>query len=240
MSLEGEALEYFERSRENVDLLIAGWQERIQFKVPVAYHRAHCDRDVLSSECDCPVVHEKRTRTLKRAGLIEQLREFQQNKDVNREPKSERNPPRVKKPKLMPELNGFLVLDEIVCDVFMTCDRIMEEVGRDRTIASQPVEQVLSSMVYQLPHFAESRPDQARLFAQATGKWVAAAKRALNVTVSDAQFGDTVCGNCGGGLAVAWDNNSDVRCVGTPQEPPCGETYPMSEWVALYEKGRAR
>lgn len=240
MTLEGEAQEYYERIRANVDLLVSGWRERVDYVVPVTYHRNTCHRKRYGDECECPKANEKRTRYLARPGLLEQLKEFQQNKDVNRDPKSERNPPRVKKPKMMPELNGFLALDEIVCDVFMTSDRIMEETGRDRTLASQPVDQVLTSMLYQTLHFGESRPDQARVLALATDKWVASAKRALNVSVSDAQFGDTVCGNCGGGLKIAWDNSSDVRCVGTPAEPPCGETYPMSEWVSLYEKGRRR
>ncbi|MFF5973708.1 hypothetical protein ACFY7C_19485 [Streptomyces sp. NPDC012769] len=132
-------------------------------------------------------------------------------------------------------MTGFLTLDEITCEAYMLLDRIFEEADRDRTWLAVSIIAVFAGLHYQVTQFAEARPDLARDIVKATDKWVRQAKAALRVTVSDAQFGDTVCGNCGGGLAVAWDNSSDVRCVGTPADAPCGETYPMSEWVALYE-----
>lgn len=233
--LTGEGKEYHDRVSHNVDLLVSGWRERVDYTVPVYYHRKDC---TAYENCGCPVVNEKRTRTIRRPGLLEQLREFQANKDVNRDPKAERNPPRVKKPKMMPELNGFLTLDEITCDIYMTVDRVYEEAGRDRTLASGRIHDVLQGLSYQIGMFAESRPDCARIIAKATDKWVSQAKRVLNITVSDARLGDVVCGNCGGGLTIAWDNNSDVRCIGTPEEPPCGHTYPMSEWMKLYEESK--
>ena len=133
---------------------------------------------------------------------------------------------------------GFFTLDEITCDAYMSLDLIMTEAGRDRTWLSAPLKTVFEGLTYQVQQFAEARPDLARDTLKLTDKWVRQARAALRVTVSDAQFGSTVCGNCGGGLSVAWDNSSDVRCVGTPETPPCGETYPMSEWVALYERGK--
>jgi hypothetical protein len=97
---------------------------------------------------------------------------------------------------------------------------------------------VISELPDQAAMFVESRPDVARTLLDATNRWVATARRALRLTVSDAMLDGTVCGNCGGGLATPWDNSGDVRCVGTPSEQPCGETYPMSEWISLYEGSR--
>jgi hypothetical protein len=164
------------------------------------------------------------------------LREFQANKDVDRNPKSERAAPRVKKPKLHPELNGFLTLDEIHCDAYMVLDRVFEQAGRDRTWLSQPLKMVLMGLGYQVRQFVEDQPELASEVLHATAKWVMLAKRTLALTVPDAIFGDTVCGICSGGLAIAWDNSSDIRCVGTPATPPCGKVYPKTEWLALYEQ----
>jgi hypothetical protein len=87
------------------------------------------------------------------------------------------------------------------------------------------------------------RPDLARRIAHLTSKWVDQARRTLNQKTGDAMFGDTVCGNCAGALRVparvAWDDQGvEVECVGTPTTAPCGETYPMSEWLELYESQR--
>jgi hypothetical protein len=221
----------------NCKALYSGWREKVDYKVPVTYHSDDCTRP---PRCECPVVEEKRTREVQRPGLLDQLREFQQNKDVDRNPKAERAAPRVKKPKLHPELNGFLTLDEITCEAYMMLDRIFEEVGRDRTWLSQSVKGIMMGLVYQVSQFAGQRPDLARQVLNATTRWVYAARRTLNVTVSDAMLEGVVCGNCGGGLTVAWDNSSEVRCIGKPDEPPCGHTYPKEEWVSLYEQQRSK
>jgi hypothetical protein len=215
-----------ERLGNNCTALGAGWKERVDYTVPVTYG-------------DGRIEHEKRVKYVNRESLLEQLRLFNQNRDTDRNPKAERGAPRVKTAGKPPgDVTGFLTLDEITCEAYSFLDRIFEEVDRDRLFLTQPLKAVLAGLTYQVRQFVESRPDLARDILKVTDKWVRQAKQALRMTVSEAMFGGTVCGNCAGGLAVAWDNSSDVRCVGTPTEPPCGETYPMSEWVALYEKGK--
>lgn len=44
---------------------------------------------------------------------------------------------------------------------------------------------------------------------------------------------DSVCGECGGALAVPSDARGAVRCVGSPQAPPCGTRYQHSRWLEL-------
>jgi hypothetical protein len=227
-----------ERVQENCDLLTKGWRERVEYTEPVKYHDQGCAFSGTPAPCECRVENEKRVRHVQQQGLLNQLRLYTKSKDTDRNPKSARAAPRVKTPKMHPELNGFFTLDEITCDAYMVIDRVMDEGGRDRNLVSNELTFVLSRLPYQMHEIVRDHPDLVRDMMKATDRWVAKARATLNLTVSDAMFADTVCGNCGGGLAVAWDGSSDVRCVGSPSEPPCGETYPMSEWVALYEKGR--
>lgn len=221
-----EEEELLRRVRHNCRQLARGWEERVEYSIPVQYGDE--------------VKHEKRVRNISRPGLLEQLRKYQQNKDVDRNPKAARGAPRVKTPKMHPELAGAFTLDEITADAYTTLDRIFEEGERDRTVLAQPLQEVLLNVVpgQMSMLMAGGRPDLVREAAKATDKWVAKAKATLKMTVSDAMFADTVCGNCGGGLSVPWDNVGEVRCIGTPSSVPCGDTYPMSEWVTLYEKGR--
>ena len=220
------------RIEENCKLLYDGWRDRVEYKTPVKYHTTECAK---LAYCDCPTKDETRVRTVKRPSLLDQLKEYGANKDADLGPKAARGAPRVKTPKMHPELNGFLTLDEITCDAYMLLDRIFEDAGRDRTWLSMPLKAILQGLPYQVSQFAGQRPDLVRDIDRALCRWIAKAKATLSLTVSDAMFGDTVCGNCGGGLVVAWDNSSAVKCVGTPSAPPCGETYPMEDWVALYE-----
>jgi hypothetical protein len=225
--------EIVQQIEDNTRILVSGWKEKVAYKVAVTYHREECPRE---GECECPVTHEKRNKVVTEKGLLTQLQNYGDHKDTDRGPKSERAAPRVKTPKLHPELNGFLTLDEIHCDAYMVLDRVFEQAGRDRTWLSQPLKMVLMGLGYQVRQFVEDQPELASEVLHATAKWVMSAKRTLALTVPDAIFGDTVCGICSGGLAIAWDNSSDIRCVGTPATPPCGKVYPKTEWLALYEQ----
>jgi hypothetical protein len=239
MTLEPEPRRSRERVYANARELVMGNRESVEYTIPVAYHVASCALTRRDTSCDCPVKNEKRVRSQQKPGLLGQLRDIAQYKDTDRNPKSERGAPRVKTAGKPPgDMSGVFTLDEIICDIYVTVDKVMEEAGRDRGYAALPVQEVLTGLPGQIEYFGNERPDLARALAQATDKWVAQAKSTLQLTVSDAMFGDTVCGNCGGGLKIAWDNTSDVICIGTPSTVPCGETYPMSEWVALYEKGK--
>lgn len=48
-------------------------------------------------------------------------------------------------------------------------------------------------------------------------------------------FEGTVCGGCGGALAMHRDNPTAVRCAGTPAAPPCGTSYPWWTWPEMVQ-----
>lgn len=247
MPLEGELRAIVDRIDEKCQLLYSGYSEQVDYRLDVAYHRNVCEYHGKSTlpkeECECPVVSEKRTRQIKRKGLLDQLREFAQNKDTDRNTKAERGAPRIKVAGRPPgDLAGFFALDELECEIVRTVELVLEEVGRDRTWACQSVKHILIGLANQCCHFAEARPDQLRVVDKATSKWVDSARSTLRISTRDTIFDSVVCGNCGGGLSTPSGNRgeSDVRCVGTPEQPPCGETYPPGEWLALYERSQAR
>lgn len=244
MDMTEEQVKTCDNIQTNCRLLYDGYHENVEFDLEVAAHREECKyhaRTVVPKhDCDCPTSIEKRKRREKRPGYLDQLLDFQQNKDTDRNPKAERQAPRVKKVKYMPELNGFFARDEIISEVYREVDIAMEQAGRDRTWASAPVNIVLAGLHSQVRQFVTTRPDLARHLDKKVEGWVRMARSTLMITVGDAIFDGVLCGNCGvGGLATPWGNEGvEVRCVGTPNAPSCGHTYPMSEWVRLYESGQ--
>jgi hypothetical protein len=245
MPTESEA-RLIQRVYDNCKLLYDGWDEEVEYVLPVTHHVSGCKWHgktvVKKAGCEntCETSNEKRKRTVKRKGLLDQLQDYQANKDTDRNPQSERQAPRVKKVKFMPELNGFFALDEIMSEINIEVDRFLDEAGRDRTWAAQPVRMTLQGLRIQVAHVIETRPDLCEHLDKKLKGWVATARSTLKITVGDAIFDGVVCGNCGGGLASPWGNRGEasVRCVGSPSDPPCGHEYPMSDWLKIYE-GRA-
>lgn len=224
--------EYIETVDANTKLLTTGYYEQVEYVEPRRYP-------------DGQVVNEKRTRQVKRDGYLKQLEDFGNNRDCDLNPKAARGAPRVKKPKLNPELNGFLTLNEIICDINCQLDKIWDEVERDRTWLAQKPLIMLPALANQVRYILDTtgvdHTEVARRIARLTDKWVDMARRTLNHTVADTMFDGTVCSNCGGALAVparVEGMQTVVRCVGTPAAPPCGESYPASEWLALYERSQ--
>jgi hypothetical protein len=246
VNVSAEAQAVLDRIEDNCQLLWDGYYEHIEYSVEVCYHRGDCKHRGTTApkgDCEnCPVVNEKRSAQKKRPGLLQQLQEFKEHKDTDRELKAERGAPRIKVAGRPPgDMGGFFLLDEITCEATALVDRVLEEVGRDRTWATQSILSLLRGLPLQVSYFVESRPDQARLIDKACQKWVDSARSTLKISTRDTIFDSVVCGNCGGALSTPAGNrgDSDVRCIGTPTAPPCGETYPPGEWLALYERSRA-
>lgn len=232
--------------KENCELLWNGYSEKVEYSVNVAYHNEGCKHFKKSSlpkpDCKCPTIAEKRSRVIKRPGYLDQLKDYAANKDTDRNPKAERGAPRVKTAGKPPgDMGGFFALDELMCEIPRTVEDVLEEAGRDPGWALMPAKSILMNLDRQVVYFANDRLDLARRLDSATRRWVATARSVLKVTVSSSIFEGVVCGNCGGGLTAPWDAASgggDVRCAGSPDAPPCGETYPMSEWMSLYKGPR--
>jgi len=240
VALTGEARELIDRLTENCEGLAKGYTEEVEQTVKVAYHSRECKYvGTAPKDCSCPVMNEKRTRRVPRKPLLEQLEEWQANCEPSRLPKAERGAPRVKTPKLHPELRGLLTLDEIVTDAYRVIDRALEEVGRDRTWTAQKATTMIGGLPMQAVYFVDEYPDVVRRLIRKTSTWLRSARSTLMITTGESIFDKVVCGNCGGGLSSPYGNRGEdaVRCVGSPESPPCGETYPPSEWITLYEQG---
>lgn len=219
-------------------LLHQGYTERVEFSVTVPYHVAGCSR----RDCGCPVKTEARSRNVHRKGYLEQLADFARNKDTDRGPKAERGAPRVKVPGRPPgDLAGFFLADEIAIEVSKLADRICTEASRDLTWAAQSTRGILMGLAGQVGIIAEDHPDLALDVEKAVLGWVRRCREALRINVGEAMFKGMVCGNCGGALATSYGNSGEdaVRCVGGPENEPCGTTYGPDEWLRIYE-GRLR
>ncbi|MCX4912830.1 hypothetical protein [Streptomyces sp. NBC_00687] len=66
-------------------------------------------------------------------------------------------------------------------------------------------------------------------------KHVRTARIVLGYDTRQHMLADTVCGDCGGALIVADDASTDVRCIGSPDTPPCGTRYYRWQWIDLLE-----
>lgn len=239
--LSGESKAILDRIEANCKLLHDGYHEKVDYFVEVATHpdtcKYHRKAFVPKPDCECPAVQERRVRQIKRPGLLAQLREFARNKDTDRNPKAERGAPRVKVAGRPPgDLGGFFALDEIECDIPVVIDRVLDEVGRDRTwTAERSVASSLAALHRLAAEFVGEYPDQARVLDTAAARWVRQARAALRISVGEAVFESVVCGNCGGGLSTPWGNRgeAEVACIGTVESAPCGHSYPVSEWIKL-------
>jgi hypothetical protein len=217
-----------EEIENNINLLTKGWTERVEYGKPVKYHRGQCNK---TEPCECPLVSEKRVKSVPHPGLLEQLRKFQQWGDKGAEPRAERTAPN--KPGSRPNADaGFFALDEITVEAYSFYDRIASEAGRDRTLGLQNVDVVLNGLPYQLGQIQGDYPHLVRDALAATRRWVNTAERTLGLKTSEVTFKNTSCGECSGPLVVGRDlHRTDVRCV------DCGNRYRMNDWMKLYEGG---
>lgn len=206
---------------ENVDLLTKGWREKVEYTKPVDYG-------------DQGIIKEWRVKHVWRPGLIEQLQEYAKFADTGAEPKAERGVPGKQKSRPPANMAGFHLLDEITVEAYTLADRISQEGGRSSSISTWALRDVLNTLPYQCRQIGEG--DLADDIAHSVHTWVDKAQRVLGLKTSESMFADTVCGDCGGGLAVGRDpRRTDVRCCGTPSAPPCGKRYGPADWLKLYE-----
>lgn len=92
---------------------------------------------------------------------------------------------------------------------------------------------LLATLRQTVVDYADERPEGAETVARAFRRWVHDARVLLGYESRKVTLADTVCGECGGTLAVAIDATSDVMCIGTAAADPCGMIYGRLEWVSL-------
>lgn len=231
--------EDIKRIEENIRLLTSGWGDRVEYNLPVVYHRAHCEVAVTKNgACECPAINEKRSKWVTSPGLLDQLQEYAKHADLGAEPRAERGTPGKAKSRPPTSMAGFFLLDEIIAEAYTLVDRVMREAGRTAEI--MPIRGVLNQLPYQCRQIIDDYPHLVNEIWSATAKWVEKAQRVLGIRTSEGTFADTVCGDCGGALAIGRDlTRTDVRCIGTPAARACGKRYGLRDWMSLYEKGKS-
>lgn len=96
-----------------------------------------------------------------------------------------------------------------------------------------PLRRILRELVTTCAAIEPTRPELVRTSVRTAETWVRRSRIMLGYDARETTLTDTVCGQCGGGLAVAVDASTDVRCIGAPDAAPCGMRYPRWTWLAL-------
>jgi hypothetical protein len=216
----------------NYELLVRGWTESIDYRVKIAVHNPGCanKEEGVEIECACPTVVENRAKGIKHAGLLEQLRSFALDGDPGHRDECERGAPN--KPGSRPPgmMAGFHLLDEITCEANMLYDQVLIDIGNHREYALISFPGVLSRMVRVSQDCEQGRPETVRAIREGFRKWVKDARRVLSHEERASLLADTVCGECGGGLAAY---RTTVKCIGSPDTPSCGVVYGKDDWLDL-------
>ncbi|MEU3052247.1 hypothetical protein [Streptomyces griseus] len=216
----------------NYDLLVRGWIESIDYRVKIPIHNEGCanKEEGVEIECACPTVIENRAKGIKHAGLLEQLRSFALDGDPGHRDDCERGAPN--KPGSRPPgmMAGFNLLDEITCEANMLYDQVLIDIGNHRELALVAFPGVLSRMTRVAQDCEQSKPDTVREIRMHFAKWVRDARKVLSHDERASLLANTLCGECGGGLAAYRDT---VKCIGTPEASSCGVVYGKEDWLDL-------
>ncbi|WP_055563631.1 hypothetical protein [Streptomyces atriruber] len=224
--------------------LAGGWDERIEYEVPVTQHVALCQlrRSAMPPgrrkhyECGCPVHFEARAQTTQLPSLLDQLQE------AVAEPVSKAGGDGIgamDRPHSNPPGNGeaLAVLLSVTADARKYYDALRRVLYPDH--GERKGVTVISAL--------RAIPDWCAMASEAghddlvyevkedLRKRVRTARIILGYDSPMAMIEDTVCGDCGGALIVADDASTDVRCIGTPEAPSCGAKYFRWDWIRLLE-----
>lgn len=206
-----------EAIQQTVTELTSWWSERVEYKV------------IVSGET------ETRIKSVRQAALLDQLQRVSLD-GVAPGDKCERSAPN--KPASRPpgSMRGLELIDQIGEDARYCYNLLLSHMGREELLHRMSVVNVLRNIVAALPSVEHTQPSMLREIRGFTDRWRNDARLLLGYERPTKMLADTVCGECGGALAVAGDASTAVRCTGTPTAQPCGRTYPHSEWLALLAK----
>lgn len=225
-----------ERIREMFHLLISGWAERIEYAERITVHGFDACWD---DNDGCPQVIEQRAKNYRHPGLIAQLQHAtgdtpQGGGDCER---GAPNKPASRPPGNMEPL---ALLDDIKAEATALHEDLRAGCGHSRNIVAhrRHLVHVLMNMLPLLEQLEHHKPAMVRDARHTAAKWIRAARLQLGHEVRQTTLRDTVCGECGGALAVAKDASTDVRCVGGPEAPPCGVVYGRGQWLELARSGQ--
>lgn len=215
---------------EIVGEFVDGWRERIEYMKWVQNHDTECGRkrsemaqgELRHYTCRCPRRLEARAESRRQHSLLDQLRRMDRcerhGATDGRAPASKpgsRPPGNLDPLDLLWEVHGLTFSAHTWAGV---------------SPRSGPLEGAMRALV-SLSMDAQAREDVhtglRRLRRQA--------RLVIGYDVPWQMLDGTVCGVCGGGLIVASDASSHVRCIGTADADSCGKIYYRWQWVALLD-----
>lgn len=222
--------------------LADGWEERIEYQVNIKRHVMLCQiwRSAMSQarqrhyECACPEHLEARARTVQLPSLIDQLQEAVAEPtsmvggDGASGDKPHSNPPGNQEAL---DLLLSIKTDVLVC--YGGLHQLLYPTHPERAVS-------VISALRTLPDWCAMASDSGYEqivcdVKEVLRKRVRSARIILGYDTRQTMLADTVCGECGGALIVADDASTDVRCIGTPDAPPCGTKYYRWQWIDLLE-----
>ncbi|MFD8117065.1 hypothetical protein [Streptomyces microflavus] len=206
-----------------VKQLNRGWREKVHYRINIT----------LKNEMG--VTTEERAKTVAHPGLLAQLKEFEQNGDNGPRDGAERSAPN--KPGSRPpgNMRGFHLLDEISVEVIRFTEDCYLNLSGPAENALCSVDELLDQLQRMAFNYADTQPEMVEEIRVRLRKWVRTCRLALSHDLRETMLADTVCGECGGALAVGKGEVTDVRCIGTPEAPSCGLRYKREDWLALLE-----
>lgn len=224
-----------EKIRELFSQLVSGWPEHIEYAERITVHSQICRAArIPAGACPCPHVIEKRARTIRHAPLVAQLQTAASQTLAAGSGDGGRPAPN--KPGSRPpvHLAPLALLDDITAEVHYWHDVLRMECGYEvSAIHSGRVASVLMNMLPLVEKLAHERPSVVAQVHDAARKWVRDARLLLGHDQKQALLPDTVCGECGGGLIVAKDASTSVRCIGAADSGGCGTEYTRARWLEL-------
>ncbi|MFH8405545.1 hypothetical protein ACH4FX_12330 [Streptomyces sp. NPDC018019] len=231
---------------ESAAQLATGCEERVQFTVIVRQHAPQCrlQRAAMTPgrrkhhECDCPGHLEERAETKRFPALIQQL------EAAVFEPASAAGDSGggADKPHSNPPGNQAVLdlLFAVKARTFGYYHQLRNALFPDyrdapATSTANALAQIADWAAMACDGTLECSEELVHDIRTGLGRLVRGARITLGHDAPQRMLADTVCGECGGALVVADDASSDVRCIGTPEAPPCGTKYFRWQWVDLLE-----
>ncbi|QES45238.1 hypothetical protein DEJ49_33405 [Streptomyces venezuelae] len=222
--------------------LADGWEERAEYHVPITRHTLLCQalRSAMSpgrrrhAECACQTEIEARAQTSLLPSLLDQLQdEIAEPAATTGGPKSV-DDPHSNPPGNQAAFECLLGIKVHARAHFEALRRVLyPDHGRREAVT-------VVSALRAIPDWCAMANDSGYdelvfEIKEDLRKRVRTARIILGYEAPQRLLETTVCGGCGGALIVAEDASTDVRCIGTPEAPGCGQMYRRWDWINLLE-----
>ncbi|MEU6674783.1 hypothetical protein [Streptomyces sp. NPDC046925] len=227
--------------------LLDGWEERIEYQVMIQMHAPLCQigRAAMTPGrrkhyvCVCPQRLEERARSALQPPLVDQLQEAISEPVANG---SGSGSGARDKPHSNPPGNGeaLELLMKIQATAWLHHGKLRAELYPDhvhapRITAPAVLRQIADWSAMASDGTLECGYSLVVDVKEDLRKLVKTARIILEYDSPQRMLEETVCGNCSGALIVAEDASSDVRCIGAPDAPGCGQRYFRWDWINLLE-----